>query len=292
MILHFPLTKLTVLTTLFTGLALADAFPASLLAPNGVLTNQAVDVLPDPPNPRYPVKFTFGTGGGFEATVAGFDTILWCVDAEEDIWFPTKYSTDIVQLSTVATNASDVRYGNVSGVYSSTTNPTGWALDLGASDNDALARFEMAAYLVSQYGNFPAGPSGNDAASIAMNKEIQTAIWEITWNNSVSPGGGITYAAISSAAPSGVPSATFLPAVQNYINQAQACIDHPASCAFNPANYAVVSGPLTSVTSGDLASLGYQTYIVQLTPEPTSIALLGVVGAWVFFARRRLKKAS
>ena len=273
MISHFTLTKLTVLTTLFTGLALADALPSNLIPSDGVLKDTFVQVGSPSVNPQYPVTFGFGTGGGFEATIHSVNTVLWCVDAEEDIWFPTKYYADIVSLPTVATNSSYVRYGGVSGAD--------WQLNLGPSDNNALSRFEMAAYLVSQYGNFPNGPSPNDTT----NREIQTAIWEITWNDSViTPGGGITFNTIKGGAPSGP--------VQTYITQAQACIDHPASCAFNPANYAVVSGPLTSVTSGDLASLGYQTYIVQLTPEPASIALLGVVGAWVFFARRRLKKAS
>ncbi len=280
MIPDFSLTKLTVLTTLCTGLALADAFPASLLAPNGVLTDKAITVLSQPPNPVYPVKFAFGTGGGFEATVDGINTIVWCVDAEEDIKFPTSYHGDIVQLSTLVANSADVRYGSVTGAT--------WQNSL-PGDNDALARFEMAAYLVSQYGNFPSGPSSSNA----MNQEIQTAIWEIMWNSSVNPQGGITYAKIAKA-PSGIPQATFDAAINDpttgYIALAKQCIDNLATCAFNPANYAVVSGAVKS--SGALKPTGYQTYIVQLTPEPASIALLGVVGAWVFFARRRLRKAS
>src|SRR5579862_8579680 len=115
MMLRYSLAKVTVLMTGFAGLALADAFPASLLAPNGVLTNQAVTVLTDPPNPKYPVSFAFGTGGGFAATVDGINTIVWCVDAEEDISFPTSYQADIVQLSTLVANSADVRYGSVTG---------------------------------------------------------------------------------------------------------------------------------------------------------------------------------
>jgi len=241
--------------------ARADALPATILNSNGVLLNTSVAVSSAPQNPTYPVSFSFGDGGGFAAAVDGHNTTVWCVDSEEDIWFPTNYQGDLVSTAHLTSNLTDVKYGNVTG-----TGSTGnvWALDLGAANNNATARFQMAAYLVSKYESFPNGPV-NDA----NDRNLQVAIWEITYNYSVSS--SLSFAQIQGAAPDPTAAA-------NYISQAETFVDNSANASyFN--NFAILSGNVNS--SGAMSGTGYQTYVVQLNtvPEPASwMALFAGLG--------------
>jgi hypothetical protein len=253
------------------GLAIADPLPGSLIGPGGALLNVSVTVSSDPPNPEYPVSFGFGTGGGFAATVDGYNTIVWCVDSEEDISFPTSYQADLVALPTVGTNASYVQYGNVSS----------WSL--AADYNTALFRYEVAAYLVSEYEGFPNGPSSSDL----NDQELQTAAWEMMYNSSVSS--SITFGDVQDG--DGAFDTSDESQIATDISNAETCVlnDNAPGCSpFNPSDFAVLSGPVTS--AGNLTSGGYQTYLVDLTPvpEPSSIVLLlGALSICAILSGRR-----
>lgn len=262
---------------MITSAAWADPLPAAILNSAGALLNTGVDIKSAAQgNPTYPVNFSFGTGGGFAATIDGYNTTVWCVDAEEYIWLPTTYQADVISLNSIAANAAYVHYGNVTGVYNGTSNTTGWQLDLGA-DNNALARYRMAAYLVSLYQGFPNGPSPNST----QNKDLQTAIWEITWNHSLTP--DLTFGQIQNGV-----GASDQAIVQNYITQAQAFADNGANAGFFE-NFAIVSGSVNA--AGGLTSPGYQTYVVQLNavPEPAGwlVLLIGLALIMLRPYRRR-----
>ncbi|MGH9436546.1 MAG: PEP-CTERM sorting domain-containing protein [Terriglobia bacterium] len=269
----------------FAGIAAADLapLPGSVLNSSGVQTNTTVSVL----DGTYPVGFNFGYGGGFTASIDAIDTVIWCVDAEEDITLPTHYQADLVQLSQIGSNTNDVRYGTVT---------SGWQLDL--SGADAQQRYEMAAYLIDKYYPGVSASAGTVAGPTQpanlMDQEIQTAIWELLWNSSVSPQGGITWPDIQSGSKTSTPlfNPTDMTAITGYINDAQTWVSaNPTASLFD--NYAVVSGSLNS--DGTLHSPGIQTYLVQLTPvpEPASVILLAslLVAAFALVRRTRTKRA-
>ena len=69
----------------FAGLANADPepLPGTVLNSSGVHIYTSVNVPAG--NPTYPVSFGFGSGGGFTTTIDSTNTVMWCVDAMEDI---------------------------------------------------------------------------------------------------------------------------------------------------------------------------------------------------------------
>jgi hypothetical protein len=266
-----------VMSGVFAGSAAANPqpLPSTVLNSSGYQLNTSVSV--GASNPAYPVSFNFGSGGGFTATIDSTNTIMWCVDAEEDIAPPTTYNADLVKLSTIGTNSSYARYGNVSSSQ--------WQLNL-SGDNTAQQRYEMAAYLISQYPGYPVGPSPSNTLT---DQELQAAIWETLWNSSVSPQGGLTYSKVFNGG--GAFNSTDETAVANYISQAQAFVNNSSNASFFN-NFALVSGGVNS--NGSLQSPGVQTYIVPLytpatVPEPASIVLLGSLLAGAFLLVRRLR---
>lgn len=274
----------------FTSIAVADLapLPGSVLNSSGVQTNTTVSVPTSGVSPQYyPVGFNFGYGGGFTASIDSIDTVIWCVDAEEDIGPPTHYQADLVQLSQIGSNTSYVRYGFVT---------NGWQLGLNGAD--AQQRYEMAAYLIDTYYPGVSASAGTVAGptqpATLMDQEIQTAIWELLWNSSVTAQGGITWNDIQYGSTS-TPlfDSTDMTYIAGKINEAQTWVlANPHSSLFD--EYAVVSGG--GLNSDDtLQSSGVQTYLVQLTPvpEPASVILLAslLVAAFALVRRTRTKRA-
>ncbi len=256
----------------FSVAAVADPVPLSstVLNSNGVQIYTSVNVPAG--NPTYPVSFSFGSGGGFTATIDSTNTAMWCVDAEEDISPPTTYNADIVEVSQIGNNSSDVRFGNVGS--------SGWALNLGPGYDTPQERFEMATYLVNQYPGLPGGPTPSNTTT---DQELQTAIWEIMWNNSVTSESGITFSAIQNDGTNMSNVAADITAAQNFVNA------NPNASLFN--NYAVISGGANA--NGSLITPGIQTYLVQLdaVPEPASVVLFGsLVGGVLALTKRTRSK--
>ena len=116
------------------------------------------------------------SGGGSEATLNGVDVQIFGDDFADKISSPNDYSANVTDLSTNA-NLDETRFGEVSSW--STINLSGRPKNTSAdkaflnrgAGSTALARYEMAAYLVSLYSV----GKGNNAA----NNTIQEAIWTL-----------------------------------------------------------------------------------------------------------------
>ena len=119
-----------------------------------------------------------GGGGGAQATLDGVQNIeIFCVDYANDIWVPQTYSSYLTSL-TQGSNLSETRFGNVTSWSTINTGDSGDSAAInGATD---LGRYQMAAYLVSQY-SFGYGKTqvfGLGGGS-TNNDSIQQAIWDV-----------------------------------------------------------------------------------------------------------------
>jgi hypothetical protein len=114
-----------------------------------------------------------GGGGGASATLNGVPVEIFCDDFANDLNAPSSQPADVTTLSSNA-NLSDTRFGSISsnGWTTITLSDGDSFFNNPGSGSTALARYEMAAYLVSLYNRGP----GNNTSN---NNEIQEAIWTI-----------------------------------------------------------------------------------------------------------------
>jgi len=235
-----------------------------------------------PAYPSYPVSVPgVAVGGGFSGILNGVPTTFWCVDSQ--IYLSTRgttsYLANAVRLTDLNQGPWDAktRYEDVSGYKGDSAASPGWVLNLGDPFNSAEARFRMAAWLVSQYSGFPAGPSVGDA----RNQAIQRAIWRVMLNEAETANqtnSSILGGDVSTGAPSG----------GNWINAAMSYVSaHYDDDFFH--HWAIVSGGL--MASGD----GYvfdpnnkkQTFLVRAAPEPGFYGLLALGLAGLLLALQR-----
>jgi hypothetical protein len=215
-----------------------------------------------------------GVGGGeFAGTINGYSTLFWCVDDQEEFTFGDSGYGNVTLLSTVASNASTVKFGDVTnGGTPHWTNTTD-TFDSTALPSDAASRFEMAAYLVSEYNGFVSNESGAVVANTSVDLAIQEAIWSLTNNTSLSGG----FNTISGNDSDNTTD-------QYWIHQA--LLNY---AGVNTADWAVVSWTTDSLGNLNLQN-PKQTFLVQVapTPEPSTYGFLAAAMAGlVFFARRK-----
>jgi hypothetical protein len=239
--------------------------------------------------------FSGGCGGEFNGTLStvigstvipdGVQANFWCVDAQEDFNYGTQGYADVVQLSQAGSFPDDVRYSGVTN-----SGPPTWT-DTSLSPS-AIVRYEMAAWLVSQYpGGVGTSPDNPVITGGAQSDAIQEAIWTIMNNNS--PGLQAPYPAGDEASPS---------LVSSYITQAAASFS-----TVNADDWAVVSwaaDPNSNPAGALVAGQNYQTFLVNLaggsssnnnenglTPEPGFYGVLTVGLGGLLLAIRRRKTA-
>src|SRR5258707_11907239 len=164
-----------------------------------ILALACFSVLKASPHQLDTISYNFalaGGGGGSAATLDKSQNIeIFCVDFANEIIVPkANYSANLTSITSGGFNATTTRFG--SNTSWRAINIVDDAADGGSDDPadsaiintaNALGRYQMAAYLVSQYNR----PAGNNTA----NNGIQTAIWQI-----LSPGSYV--AAPLSADPS------------------------------------------------------------------------------------------
>lgn len=220
-----------------------------------------------------------GVGGGeFLGTVNSDSTLFWCVDDQESFAPGDTGLGNVTLLQNVASQASFVKYGNVTNAGSPHWTNTSDTFDSVALPSDATSRYDMAAYLVTQYDGFVANEVGAVVSNTAKNLAIQQAIWALTNNSSLS--GGFT--AISGNDANNTTD-------QYWVHQALANYS-----SVNQGAWAVVSWATDA--TGKLSTANKQTFLVQVTatPEPRFYGLLtlGLLAACFFVRRRRAPQAA
>jgi hypothetical protein len=252
---------------------------------------------------------TQGGGGEFAGTLTNqsstINTAFWCVDDQEAFYWGESRPANVTLLSNVTTDASQVRYGNVT----NTSTPIAWTNNgpvpgYAADSLPALAqsRYTLAAYLVSQYPGFDGSIDQSLASDPGESDAIQEAIWAITNTNSTVSNGtnpGIYENGFTDL--NGTTGGNADDSVAYWVNQA---LLH--SSTVNPNGWAVVSwsavnGVLGTGGYGDSASTN-QTFLVEVgstqiyttgapTPEPAFYGLLAAGLSGLFFAARRKNRA-
>lgn len=210
-----------------------------------------------------------GGGGGAMATLNGVSVEIFCDDFANSINFGSDYLADVTTLGTTA-NLSETRFGEVTSWETIGLNTGNTTLDNNddtffnsGAGSSALARYEMVAYLVSQYNT-----SLGDNTS---NNQIQEAIW--TLMDPTSEGQAIN--------PDWVNASSYLEQAENWYTTMN---ESPALLNTFLSRVEVVSP--TSMT-------GHGTFQEQIvitpTPEPrgTVWMLLSLLGIGLLVLRRR-----
>jgi len=218
-----------------------------------------------------------GGGGGAVATLNGVSVEIFCDDFDNNISLGTNYSANVTALGTSA-NLSATRFGGISGLGWTQFTTLGSLDDsffnVGGAGSTAVARYAMAAYLVSLYNQTP--------ADYPVDNQIQDAIWSI-----MDPAG-------ETVSDPGVNGTSFVEQAANWYMG----MDNSANLtALNNflAHYEIVS-PASMDCSNRLVNCGFQEQIVDPnpipaptpTPEPRggALALLGVFAIGMFGLRR------
>jgi hypothetical protein len=267
----------------FTALTLASLCAGPVpITPSQLGYNPSVTFGPSG-QPEYlicPADVSGGCGGAFTENIGGINATIWCVDSQLDVHFGDTYPAYIEDLNGTPApfDTNHVHYMNVT-TY--TGGAGGWSYCLAglglATPDSALTRYELAAILISQYipnSAMPDGGTSCNTATCTENKSIQDAIWHLTENNVAPNLGG----AINIGAPAGY---------TDWIAYAAHLLSTEPASFFN--QWAVVSGGW-NVTTGTFSGTQYQTFLVQVTPEPRfyGLLLVGLLGLCGVVYRRRL----
>jgi len=233
-----------------------------------------------------------GCGGAFNPTISAssaglpvgpaYTTTVWCVDYQLNVTTASKYLTNVTTLNNVSVPDSNVRYGNLDGLSSGSS--AGWTYGLSWSGpgtvdtNSAVFRYTLAAALISQYAGNPGQLAGNPE-----DLAIQQAIWYITSNKDYTNEDPPFINSDGSSATVNDPL--------YWVNYVESNTNNSVS-GLNLNSWAVVSGPANadgtlqdpSVSNGYNS---YQTFLVEVTPEPSFYGLLAAGMVGLFFVARR-----
>jgi hypothetical protein len=200
-----------------------------------------------------------GGGGGSQATLGTTSVEIFCDDFANEIWVPSTDSANVTQL----TGSLDLtRFGQVSS-WTTISGTTDDAFFAGSTGSAAATRYDMVAWLVSQYN---IAQNGNPTVN-AANNQLQEAIWTL-----MDPA---AYATDNPAQPlidpsgQGQPTAD-LEAAANWF------IGGGATTSFLSQFEVVSDATMTPGTAQDgyVGVGGFQEQIVMATPEPRA-------GIWV-----------
>ena len=218
-------------------------------------------------------------GGGASAVLDGSTNIeIFCNDFANSITVPhTNYSANLTSI-TSGSDLSKTRFGGNTSWTTITINDDG--TDAGSDDAadstiingaTALGRYQMAAFLVSQY-NLPAG-------NTPVNNGIQKAIWWL-----LDP--------VGSVAPSSLASNSF-ESLETAAQWYQSTGGNTGSAARNTflAGYQIVSdATMYSCGAGKALCGGFQEQIDPVSPVPEPSQFAFMLGGLLFVCSVRLRR--
>lgn len=228
-----------------------------------------------------------GGGGGAQATLNGVPVNIYCDDFDNSLALGTDTSAYVTALSTTA-NLSDTRFGNMPAAYfnvptlstNNKTTSTDTADESFLQTANALTRYELAAYLVSDYN-----PTGGNST---QNNEIQEAIWQLL--DPTVEGAPFN--------PDSFSASGYTPEIEQAIAWYQGIDSNTAALNAFLSQFDIVSP--TNMTFdyaagvGGLGLGGFQEQIVYAptpTPEPRNmVGFLAVLLVGIAFVRRRSVK--
>lgn len=238
-----------------------------------------------------------GYGGAFQGTIATsipsqtYATMLFCDDFSNDVSIPSQLvQVDITSIAAGVDFLNQTRFGAVTSWQPIENSlPTGETLSQSVQNTingaNSLQRYEMAAYLMSNYTFFDSGLPGSDNYySDPSNTGIQSAVWDI-----LNPSSDL-YLPPADAGQDGnvttwlTNAANWLPTANSAQNQALL------------SDFRVVSDVAISQASGSQKTqVGIQEFLTfqggsakaQVVPEPGVYGLLSVVLGAMFWAIRR-----
>jgi hypothetical protein len=209
-----------------------------------------------------------GGGGGIQDTLNGATVESFCDDFLNEVFVPSNNMANVTQMT--SSDLSKTRFGEVTSFTPITL--TGGGLDQTFLNNPSLdtaaARYDMVAFLVSQY-NRAAGDS-------TTNNQIQEAIWTL-----MDP---LIYASPKPLNPDNLDATAELKAAADWYQNGG------ATTAFL-SNFEIVSDAnmlAGTSASGFVGIGGFQEQIV-MTPEPRALALMlaGLLVLGAVMLRRR-----
>jgi len=288
-----------------------NLLPSSLTTPLAGNFGAAQDYMKFDGN-SYPganlICFPAGCGGEFQAHINSGTTLgntqipvsVWCVDYQLNVTTGSEYVADVSLLSNI-THPTDtsVQYGGltndgtpawnhtlaVGGIGGLAFTPSGTILSTvdGGISSTAAYRFTLAAALVSQYVS--GGTPGYLDGGLPKNKAIQEAIWYLTSNSTA---GTDTAFDFGTAADAHVGNSDNYAYWVNYVLTNQNNI----VTTLDLTQWAVISGPVAPGAGNVVTpqNHSYQTFIAEVTPEPSFYGILGASLVGLFMARRASKR--
>jgi hypothetical protein len=238
-----------------------------------------------------------GYGGAFQGTIATslpsqtYATMLFCDDFSNDVSIPSEIvPVDITSIAAGVDFLNQTRFGAVTSwrpIQDSL--PTGDTVSQSVQNTinsaTSLQRYEMAAYLISNYSFFNTGlPATNNYYSDPTNTGIQTAIWDI-----LNPSSDL-YLPPQDAGQDGNVT-TWLTNAADWLPSANL----PANQAFLNGFRVVSDMQISQASGGQQTQVGIQEFLTfeggtpqaQVVPEPGVYGLLSLVLGAMFWAIRR-----
>jgi hypothetical protein len=217
-----------------------------------------------------------GYGGGFKGNVstadASFTQFLFCDDFSNPISVPTQANVNVSSLAGNSPNLSDTRFVNVTSWRDVTTvDPSLGAPQASTINNaTALQRYQMAAYLITQYSFFNTLPATTTFFSDPNSRGVQAAIWAILNAN------GEDY-----NAPTGSQDGN----IDTYLTNAANWLSNPSSNRSFLSSFLIVTDASVAQLSGTARlNAGLQELIVAV-PEPTFYFALALGLGLLFIGR-------